>query len=291
LQIVPKLALIYLLQIFLESLDQKDDESLSSCMAAFDEKHTTTDPFGGANGSVGELSSSLGLSEFPAKQIRRTESVVSANPSRRLPKQIGTSVHDPLLHGFIGSASICHVERRQLGLRLRARSVAVESALAGEGRSTLPDIAVQVGTSTRTLNTQFGIRDALFAFPPPELVPVLVDCWVSTGDAPGMRQALEMAFRKLDENPVARSLLIGLARLHTDLPKLALSDGYFNSALRSQLVAHPAIPSSCLRWTGYLTDALRDSLQEWTVSGKESIPSLESIVPNLMERLRPIAFV
>ena len=87
------------------------------------------------------------------------------------------------------------------------------------------------------------------------------------------------------------SLLVGLARLHTDLPKLGLSDGNFNSALRSQLVAHPSIPSSCLRWTGYLTDALRDSLQEWTVSGKESMPSLESIVPNLMERLRPIAFV
>ena len=261
-------------------------------MAAFDEKHTPTDPFASAHASteVTEITHGLGSSGFGSGRGPRSEAVLTTHAMQRFAKQIGSNCHDPVLQGFLCAAPICHVDRRQLGLRLRARSVAVESALAGE-RLTLPEIAWRVHTSTRTLNMQFGIRDALFAFPPPELVPVLVDCWVSAGDVTGMREGLKLVFRKLDENPLARSLLVGLARLHTDLPKLGLSDGYFNSALRSQLVAHPSIPSSCFRWTGYLTDALRDSLQEWAVSGKESIPSLESIVPNLMERLRPIALV
>ena len=261
-------------------------------MAAFDQNHTPTDPFAGAQAlmEATDITNGLGSSGFGSGKGPRSEAVPTNDAMRRFAKQIGSNCHDPVLQGFLCAAPICHVDRRQLRLRLRARSVAVESALAGE-RLTLPDIAERVGTSTRTLNMQFGIRDALFAFPPPELVPVLVDCWVSAGDVTGMREGLKLVFRKLDENPLARSLLVGLARLHADLPKLGLSDGYFNSALRSQLVAHPSIPSSCFRWTGYLTDALRDTLQEWTVSGKESMPSLESIVPNLMERLRPIAFV
>jgi hypothetical protein len=210
----------------------------------------------------------------------------SVHNVRKLPHGV-VPVGDQLLQGFLPAAR-CHIERKQLGLRLRARLVAVQIALTGERRSTLPEIAEQVGTSTRTLNLQFGVRDALFAFPPPELVPVLFDCWVSAEDSSGLNNGLACAFRELDRNPLARSLLMGLAHLHTDQPKLLLTDGYFNAALRSQLSTHEAVSTKCLGWTGYITDALRDSFQEWA-SGMPG--SLESIVPRLMERLSPIPFL
>ena len=193
------------------------------------------------------------------------------------------------LRGFVSSEPICHVERRQLGLRLRARLAAVDMAHETEGRNTLREIAERVGTSARTLNMQFGVKDALFAFPPPELVPVLFDCWLSAGDATGLQEGLTRAFRELDANPLARSLLMGLARLHTEMPKLMLADGYFNASLRSELVQNLSVSRSCLGWTGYITDALRDSLQEWASSAEPGL--LESVVSNLMERLRPIAFL
>jgi hypothetical protein len=197
---------------------------------------------------------------------------------------------DMVLQGFLAPVASCHVERKQLGLRLRARFIAVQMSLAGQGRSTLPQIAQRVGTSTRTLNIQFGVKDALLAFPPPELVPVLFHCWLSAGNADGLKDGLRMAFQELDRNPVARALLLGLGRLHNDQPKLFLTDGYFNAALRSQLAEHPAVPRSCLGWTGYITDALRDTLQEWALSTRDGA-SLESILPRLMERLKPIAFL
>jgi hypothetical protein len=120
-------------------------------------------------------------------------------------------------------------------------------------------------------------------------VPVLFECWFAAGNTDGLNELLTGAFRELDTNPLARSLLMGLGRLHADVPKLLHTDGYFNAALRSHLVQHESAPSSCLRWTGYITDALRDCLEEWAL---QPVPaSLESIVPCLMERLRPIAFV
>jgi hypothetical protein len=197
---------------------------------------------------------------------------------------------DIVLQGFLAPVASCRVERKQLGLRLRARFVAVQMSLAGQGRSTLPEIAQRVGTSTRTLNIQFGVKDALLAFPPPELVPVLFHCWSSAGDADGLKEGLRMALRELDQNPLARALLLGLGRLHNDQPKLFLSDGYFNAALRSHLAENPAVSRSCLGWTGYITDALRDTLQEWALSTRDGA-SLESTLPRLMERLKPIAFL
>ncbi len=212
----------------------------------------------------------------PAKPTKLTQS--SSRPE------------DPVLLGFLSSAAMCHVERKHLALRLRARSVAVQTALAGERRSTMPEIAERVGTSTRTLNIQFGVKDALFAFPPPELAPALFRCWQSAPDAPGLNETLTRAFRDFDQNPLARSLFHGLARLHADLPKLLLADGYFNAALRHEIVQHESASRSCLSWSGYITDALRDSFQEWaTCRSKDA--SLESIVPNLMIRLHPIGFL
>lgn len=211
------------------------------------------------------------------------------NLAKSVPKstQSEDRPEDPVLLGFLGSFAPCHVERKQLALRIQARLVAVEMVLAGKRRTTLPEIAKRVGTSTRTLNIQFGVKDALFAFPPPELVPVLFDCLRFAGDYSELAENLSKAFRELDRNTSARSLLLGLARLHTRLPKLLLTDGYFNATLRSQIVLHAAVSKPYLNWTGYITDALRDSFQEWAACLPEPA-SLESIVPNLMRRLHPI---
>ena len=222
--------------------------------------------------------------------VRHQRQLVGNVITQRAPKAAHTSTRreDPVLCGFLSSAPTCHVERRQLGLRLRARFAAVEFALAGEGRGTLPEIAERAGTSTRTLNVQFGVKDALFAFPPPELAPALFDCWRAAGDATGFEKNLMNALQRLDQNPLARTLLMGLAHLHTDLPRLSLVDGYFNAALRTQILHDQSLSRPCLSWTGYITDALRDGFQEWVLNTSKA--SLVSMVPNLMERLQPIAF-
>jgi hypothetical protein len=243
------------------------------------------------HGLIGEITSSSTVHKG-AGEMQLGRSLSAAVFSRQIHNTDNPVFRseDRVLRGFLSSEPICHIERRQLGLRLRSRFVAVEAALLGEGRTTLPEIAVRVGTSTRTLNMQFGIKDALFAFPPPELAPVLFECWLFAENASGLKEGLTKALRELDANPLAHSLLMGLARLHTESPKLVITDGYFNAALRNQLVRHPSVSSSCLGWTGYITDALRDSLTEWARYWPDSAP-LESMVPRLMERLRPIEFL
>lgn len=259
--------------------------ALSSCMAELGTQQTRTQQGAGSQTSVDKTPASL--SNFPLEPQTRRRTNISA---RKVHKTAHLGVHDEdlALRGFLSSEGTCHIERRQLGLRLRARSVAVDLALAGERRFTLPEIAARVGTSTRTLNVQFGVKDALYAFPPPELVPALLECWLSAGDPAGLRKSLTEAFQELNGNSLARSLLMGLARLHTELPKLSLADGYFNAALRTQLVQQESLSPSCFGWTGYITDALRDSFQEWALQTPKA--SMVSIVPNLMDRLRPIAF-
>jgi hypothetical protein len=190
----------------LKKLDQTDQPTLCFSMAVLDREQT-----------------SASLNAVRGNQRYLDTNNCGVQKVRNL-QQAGSLVEDLLLQGLLASAS-CHIERKQLGLRLRARLVAVQMALLGERRSTLPEIAEQVGTSTRTLNLQFGVKDALFAFPPPELVPVLFDCWVSAEDSSDLNNGLVWAFRELDRNPLTRSLLMGLARLHIDQPKLFLTDG------------------------------------------------------------------
>jgi hypothetical protein len=260
-------------------------------MADLDSERKRGDLPLGNQGSAGEMMNSLSQS-VDSHQPHSSHGVQRRRGVQKEPKaELSDSrCEDPVLRGFISSVAIGHVDRRQVGLRLRARLVAVELALSGEQRATLPAIAQRVGVSTRTLNMQFGVRDAMFAFPPPELVPVLVDCWLSVGDAPSMTESLKQAFRELDANPLAPSLLMGLALLHSELPNLRLGDGYFNAALRNELMQQESVSASCLRWTGYITDALRDTLWEWVFGQSESVTPLDSVVPNLMERLQPIAF-
>jgi AcrR family transcriptional regulator len=260
-------------------------------MADLDSEQKRGDISFGSQSSVGEMTNSLSQS-VNSHQLHGGHVVSRRRGARKAPKPIRSEsrCQDPVLRGFISSVAIGHVDRRQVALRLRARLVAVEFALSGEQRATLPAIAERVGVSTRTLNMQFGVRDALFAFPPPELVPVLVECWLSAGDAPSMTESFKQAFRELDENPLARSLLMGLAQLHTELPNLVLCDGYFNAALRSEIIQQESVSNSCLRWTGYITDALRDTFREWVSDQPDSVAPLESVVSNLMEKLRPIAF-
>ncbi len=257
---------------------------LSSCMAELDRQQTRVQLGTGTQTLIEEIPTSSNSRHEPQTRVGTKTS------AEKVPKPAhqGVRGEDPELRGFLSSAATCHIERRQLGLRLRARSVAVELALAGERRFTLPEIAERVGTSTRTLNVQFGVKDALFAFPPPELVPALFECWFSAGNANGLKRNLKKTFQQLDGNPLARSLLTGLARLHAELPKLSPADGYFNAALRIQLVQQESRSTSCLSWTGYITDALRDSFQEWALHTPKA--PMVSMVPNLMDRLRPIAF-
>jgi Bacterial regulatory proteins, tetR family len=255
-------------------------------MAQLDRQETTLHEVTGTRTSLGETPSSG--QHFTGEDQRH---LAGNAPTRKAPKPAKLSVRrkDQMLGGFLSSAVTCHVARRQLALRLRARLVAVELALAGERRFTLPEVAERAGTSTRTLNVHFGVKDALFAFPPPELVPALFECWLTAGDAVGLGKNLAVAFQALDRNPTARSLILGLAKLHSDQPKLSLADGYFNAALRSHLIQQHPLSASCLGWTGYITDALRDSFRDWALYTPKN--SMESIVPNLVDRLHPIAFL
>jgi hypothetical protein len=191
---------------------------------------------------------------------------------------------DTVLIGFTSSISAESTWRRATSIRIRARVAAAELILAGVPKPTLPQIAHCIGRSSRTLIDRFKVRDALFAFPPPELVPVLVDIWERARTIEDFAFGLESAFGLLDTNPVALRLLRSLAAVHNEQEILATTDGYFSAALRSELSRRGLGGSGVLHWTGFVTDALRDSLSRWS----ESTQNLVSVVPEILSTLRPI---
>jgi hypothetical protein len=192
---------------------------------------------------------------------------------------------DAVLIGFTSSISAESTWRRATSIRIRARVAAAELILAGVPKPTLPQIADCIGRSSRTLIDRFKVRDALFAFPPPELVPVLVDIWEKARTIEEFAVGLESAFGLLDTNPVALRLLRSLAAVHNEQEMFATTDGYFAAALRIELSRRGLRGSGVLHWTGFVTDALRDCLSRWS----ESTENLVSVVPKILSTLRPIA--
>jgi hypothetical protein len=191
---------------------------------------------------------------------------------------------DLVLLGFASSATVEPTWRRTTSTRIRARVAAAELVLGGVSKPTLPQIANCIQRSSRTLIDRFKIRDALFAFPPPELAPVLVDVWVKALTIDEFSAGLESAFGLLDSNPVAVRLLRGLAAVHRQNAAFSAGDGYFSAALRNELSTRGLGSTGVLRWTGFVTDALRDSLFLWS----ESTQNLVSVVPRIVSDLRPI---
>jgi hypothetical protein len=101
----------------------------------------------GDQGCLEDSTKSLLRREAKKRQPTRTSTEA---PSGAKITNLHHWAEDSVLHGFLSSVPTCRIERKQLALRLRTRLMAVDLAIAGERRFTLPEIAELVGTSTRT---------------------------------------------------------------------------------------------------------------------------------------------
>lgn len=189
-----------------------------------------------------------------------------------------------VLRGFDAINGTKQIHRRSTSIRIRARVAAVELVLEGVTKPTLIQIASRIGRSERTLVEKFRIRDALFAFPPPEIAPNFVDCWLRGQRSGNYEIELATLLTELDANPIATRLLRGLALIHHKNGQLQMTDGFFSHALRTELLRREC-SEVMLDWTGYIADALRNALLDWA-GGSETL--LVDVVPRLVCTLRLI---
>lgn len=189
-----------------------------------------------------------------------------------------------VLRGFDPINGAKRIHRRSTSIRIRARVAAVELVLEGVAKPTLLQIASRIGRSERTLVEKFRIRDALFAFPPPELAPNFVDAWMRGRETNEFEFEFERLLKELDANPIARRLLQGLARIHRRNERFRMTDGFFSYAMRTEILGHNG---SCdlLDWTSYVADAVRDALLDWASADDARLTDL---VPRLTFKLRMI---
>jgi AcrR family transcriptional regulator len=161
-------------------------------------------------------------------------------------------------------------ERRVMARHMYARIVAVDLAVERGTKVTLREIAEIAGLSERTLHLQFGSKEALFAFPPPELATAIVrSCLPLDGQGSG-EAALYELFRQLDKNAAGKRLLQGLARIHEHDRSLSRVDNHFAFTLREELTRIGA-PTGWVRWAGYFTDGLIEALKYWATTPEQSI--------------------
>jgi hypothetical protein len=141
-----------------------------------------------------------------------------------------------LLAGFVDPARVLgHQECKDAAGRLRARIVAVELALVDGPRVKLKVLGARLDVSERTLQRWFTRREAMFAFPPPELARALVgvglkaDSWASVPDH------IHRLFAELELNVTGRRFLADLAAVHHHHGWLRNADGYFAGELHGLL--------------------------------------------------------
>jgi AcrR family transcriptional regulator len=193
---------------------------------------------------------------------------------------------EQLVRGFLPTqVTLGDGARKVLAARLRARCIAVDSVLQGGTRTPLKAIADRIGVSERTLNLQFRSKEALFAFPPPEMAGIFAETALGSTSWEVFAEQVRPRFEALDSNLIAKNLLFQLAKLHNQHPELYASDAYFATELRSQLSSHgDRIPTKVLFGVGYFTDCLRHVIDEWAALREPATSILERLVAVLVSQ-------
>ncbi len=171
-------------------------------------------------------------------------------------------------------------------IRIRARIAAAELSLSGVSKPRQAQIGLCIGRSDRTVIDHLDGFDSVFAFPPPELAPVVIDAWSASGSLDEFLGALTVVFSTLDANPTARRLFAALARVHAKDRSRVASDGHFAFALRHEIDGRGLNWSEMTRWTGFVADAFREAL----LACVQVDESLTGLVTELRVSLAPLQF-
>ena len=167
-----------------------------------------------------------------------------------------------LLEGFVrepNSLSVRDFKRIACSLRIRL-------AVSGEASAhpALDDIASDLGISVRTIYNYFPVREAMFAFPPPEMAVGIVESTEGVTELEKVPDAVLPLLEALQTNTEGRTLMTNLVYQHEAHPELRASDAYFATELRKCLevrdgMSHPAQ----VVLVGFFTEALRLGLEQW----------------------------
>ena len=177
-----------------------------------------------------------------------------------------------MLAGFVDPAcEPAHGDRKQAALVLRMRIAAVVLAHSGGLKAFAKSAAAQCGVSERTIARHFPVREALFAFPPPEMALAMVGAARLAGSWEDVELLARRVFVALDSNQVGRDLMSGLVAVHRSNPSLRAADGYFLAEFQG-LLAQRVGPNyaRALPLVGLFTEALRESFRVWADSPGES---------------------
>jgi hypothetical protein len=177
-----------------------------------------------------------------------------------------------LLRGFVGLDVVpTHGERKKLAARIRARCVAAELGIELPMKS----FSDSLGVSERNLYRQFERREALFAFPPPELAVAIGESSHNQTSWLGVASCVGAIFAQLDENAEGKDLLRRLATLFRKHGEMARSDAHFACELRKQILLRPHVFDPCVEdLVGHFTDRMRAYLMDWALADREPITSV-----------------
>jgi hypothetical protein len=171
-------------------------------------------------------------------------------------------------------------------IRIRARVAAAELVLMGVSKPRQAQVGSCIGRSGRTVIDHFDGFDSMFAFPPPELASVVVEAWLSSRSPDEFVKTLSSVFVTLSANPIARRLLLSVARVHHQDRSRAASDGHFAFALAIEMQRHDVAFDGIARWCGFVTEALREAI----LASSEDGQTLEDIAPALIRAFQPVPF-
>ena len=176
-----------------------------------------------------------------------------------------------MLAGFTDpTQALRHGERKQSALVLRCRIVAEKLAREEGPKVRMKDVAARCGATERALYNHFSARDALFAFPPPEMATAMVKACHECETWQGMLARLHLLFSALEGNDDGRDLMGGLAALHRSCPTLGSTDGHFLSQLRRLLEPRNELAGQAWPIAAMFTEALRQSFSIWAIDPTNS---------------------
>jgi hypothetical protein len=195
-----------------------------------------------------------------------------------------------LLSGFMApNADMAHGARKTAAWKMRARVTGATLAReAGPGGAKISRklLAEAVGVSERIHLATFTQREAVFAFPPPEMGEAFVAVASDAISWADLGARLRPVFTALDMNGIGKQLIRDLVAVHAYNPELEQSDGYFATELRcgfDSFVKRSVTQTRGL--AGYLTEGLREALRDWVTSEESSIMSVSDGVEELVKRI------
>jgi hypothetical protein len=190
-----------------------------------------------------------------------------------------------LLAGFVDPQRVLgHDERKTAAKRLRVRVAAVELATGTDARRvSCAQIAAKVGMSERSMSRWFPVHEAIFAFPPPELASAFVAVALRAQTWPEVPGHLRPLFEALEDNPIGRTYMAGLCKLHGDNRGLRAADGYFACELRRLLdVNIDRAGTRSVALIGYFTEGIRSAFEDWAGSPEDSLLVMVDAVAELI---------